>query len=104
MCGGLRRLDDHRAALRLSVPPTDGAADSRLGHEAQRRVGERDDPSRKTRMMRNLVSRFMADQSGSTAIEYGLIASFIALAIITGVRRIGTNLTVKFNAIANNLT
>ena len=55
-------------------------------------------------MMRNLVRRFIADQSGAAAIEYALIASFIALAIITGARRIGTNLTVKFNAIANNLT
>ena len=52
----------------------------------------------------SLVRRFAADQSGATAIEYGLIAGLISVAIITAVRRIGTNLTTKFDAIANNLT
>ena len=54
--------------------------------------------------MKNLVSRFVSDQSGATAIEYGLIAGLIAVVIITAVRSIGTNLTTKFNQVAGNLT
>ena len=54
--------------------------------------------------MKNLMSRFVSDQSGATAIEYGLIAGLIAVVIITAVRGIGTNLTTKFNQVAGNLT
>ena len=50
-----------------------------------------------------LLYRFMIDECGSTAIEYGLIASIIALTIITALRHIGANLTAKFNAISGNL-
>ncbi|WP_339382667.1 Flp family type IVb pilin, partial [Klebsiella aerogenes] len=41
-------------------------------------------------IMKNLVSRFIKDESGATAIEYGLIAAGIALAIITVVNNLGT--------------
>ena len=54
--------------------------------------------------MKSILSRFIADESGATAIEYGLIAGLIAVAIITTVSRVGTNLVVKFNQVANNLT
>ena len=54
--------------------------------------------------MKSLLSRFAADQSGATAIEYGLIAAGIAVVIIASVRLVGTNLTNKFTAVANNLT
>jgi len=54
--------------------------------------------------MKNLFSRFVTDQSGATAIEYGLIAGLIAVVIIASVKAVGTNLTTKFNAIAGNLT
>ena len=54
--------------------------------------------------MKNLVSRFVADQSGATAIEYGLIAGLISVAIIAIVRTVGTNLTGRFTAVSNNLT
>ena len=54
--------------------------------------------------MKNLFSRFVADQSGATAIEYGLIAGLISVAIIVAVRSVGTNLTSRFNAVATNLT
>ncbi len=54
--------------------------------------------------MANLLSRFAKDQSGATAIEYGLIAALIAVVIITVLRTIGGNLTTKFNAIATGLT
>ncbi len=50
--------------------------------------------------MRALVLRFVNDQSGVTAIEYGLIASLIAVVIITAVTAVGTNLTATFTAVA----
>ena len=42
--------------------------------------------------MKNLVSRFVKDESGATAIEYGLIAAGIAIAIITAVNGVGSKL------------
>ena len=48
--------------------------------------------------MKNLVSRFLKDQSGATAIEYGLIAAGISVAIITVVTNIGTALNATFTA------
>lgn len=51
----------------------------------------------------NLFKRFATDESGATAIEYGLIASLIAVACITIFNTIGTNLNVVFNKVANNL-
>ena len=49
--------------------------------------------------MSKLVARFVKDESGATAIEYGLIAALIAVAIITGAGALGTALDDKFNAI-----
>jgi len=53
--------------------------------------------------MKNLFVRFVKNESGATAIEYGLIASGIAVVIITAVNLVGTNLTAKFNTIATAL-
>ena len=53
--------------------------------------------------MNKLFSRFVRDESGATAIEYGLIAALIAVVIITALQSIGTNLTTKFNAVKNGL-
>jgi pilus assembly protein Flp/PilA len=53
--------------------------------------------------MKTLVHRFVKDESGATAIEYGLIAALISVVIITVLATIGTNLTAKFGDIANNL-
>lgn len=53
--------------------------------------------------MKTIFARFVKDESGATAIEYGLIAAGIAVAIITAVNLVGTNLTAKFNAIAKAL-
>lgn len=53
--------------------------------------------------MRTLLFRFAKDDTGVTAIEYGLIASLIAVVIITAVTLVGTNLTAKFNTIATAL-
>jgi pilus assembly protein Flp/PilA len=53
--------------------------------------------------MKNLISRFVKDESGATAIEYGLIAAGISLAIIAVVNGLGTNLNTKFTSINNSL-
>ena len=53
--------------------------------------------------MKNLIKRFAKDESGATAIEYGLIAAGIALAIITIVNTLGTSLNTKFNSINSSL-
>ena len=53
--------------------------------------------------MKNLISRFVKDESGATAIEYGLIAAGISLAIIAVVNGLGTNLNTKFTAVNNSL-
>ena len=51
-----------------------------------------------------LLQRFWNDESGATAIEYGLIAGLIAVVIIGAVSSIGTSLTAKFNTINSALT
>jgi pilus assembly protein Flp/PilA len=53
--------------------------------------------------MKNLFARFVKDQSGATAIEYGLIAAGISLAIIAVVNGLGSNLNAKFTSINNSL-
>jgi pilus assembly protein Flp/PilA len=50
-------------------------------------------------IMKNLVARFVKDESGATAIEYGLIAAGISLAIIVMVNTLGTTLNTKFTSI-----
>lgn len=49
------------------------------------------------------LKRFLNDQSGATAIEYGLIAALIAVVIITGVTAVGTSLSTTFTNISGNL-
>ena len=53
--------------------------------------------------MKTLVNRFMKDESGATAIEYGLIAAGISVAIITIVKGIGTDLNKTFVSVQNGL-
>ena len=55
-------------------------------------------------MMTKLLSRFYKDESGATAIEYGLIAALIALAIIAGATALGNALGSKFQGIATKLS
>jgi pilus assembly protein Flp/PilA len=54
-------------------------------------------------LMKNLVSRFVANKSGATAIEYGLIAVLVAVAIIGGATALGTTLNATFNAVVTDL-
>jgi pilus assembly protein Flp/PilA len=53
--------------------------------------------------MKNLIARFVKDESGATAIEYGLIAAGISLAIIAVVNGIGSSLNNKFSSINSSL-
>ena len=54
--------------------------------------------------MKVAFQKFLADESGATAIEYGLIAAGIAIAIITAVNGVGTQLKTNFNTITTKLT
>ena len=65
----------------------------------------KDDPSfliriRGSTVMQKLVKSFVADESGATAIEYGLIAALIAVAIIGGATALGEKVSENFNDIA----
>jgi pilus assembly protein Flp/PilA len=53
--------------------------------------------------MSKFVSRFMKDESGATAIEYGLIAALIAVVLIVVLTTLGTSLNAKFQEIADEL-
>ena len=53
--------------------------------------------------MKNILAKFWADESAATAIEYGLIAAGISLAIIAAVNGLGTSLNAKFTLINTSL-
>jgi pilus assembly protein Flp/PilA len=53
--------------------------------------------------MKNVFKRFASDESGATAIEYGMIAALIAVVIIGSLRVLGTGLSAKFTAISTQL-
>ena len=53
--------------------------------------------------MQNLMSRFIKDESGATAIEYGLLAALIAVALIGGATALGGSLDSKFQGSADKL-
>jgi pilus assembly protein Flp/PilA len=54
--------------------------------------------------MSKIFSRFKKNESGATAIEYGLIAALIAVAIIAGATVVGNQLSTSFNNVGNSLT
>jgi len=53
--------------------------------------------------MQNLVTRFIKDESGATAIEYGLIAALIAVALIGGATILGDSIDAKFREVGDKL-
>ena len=53
--------------------------------------------------MKNILARFIKDQSGVTAIEYGLIAALVSIAIIGGLTTLGGNLSSTFNNVSAQL-
>ncbi|MGA0605578.1 Flp family type IVb pilin [Phenylobacterium sp. VNQ135] len=54
--------------------------------------------------MSKFVTRFMKDESGATAIEYGLIAALIAVVLVGALTAIGTGLNTKFKAVEKAIT
>ena len=54
--------------------------------------------------MTNLIKRFAQDEDGATAIEYGLIAALIAVAIIASVTALGRNISTNFSEINDDMT
>ncbi|MFP5258896.1 MAG: Flp family type IVb pilin [Acidobacteriota bacterium] len=54
--------------------------------------------------MLTAITKFIRDEEGATAVEYGLMAALIAAVIITAVTNIGTNLSTVFEGIAGKLT
>jgi pilus assembly protein Flp/PilA len=54
-------------------------------------------------VMRNVLSRLLRDESGATAVEYGLIAALIIVICIAAITIVGTQLNITFNTIANAL-
>ena len=53
--------------------------------------------------MPKLVMRFLKDESGATAIEYGLIAALVSVALIAGASALGNSLNNQFNALSGKL-
>jgi pilus assembly protein Flp/PilA len=53
--------------------------------------------------VQTFISKFLKDESGATAIEYGLIIALVAVVIITAVTTVGTKLETTFNEAANSL-
>jgi pilus assembly protein Flp/PilA len=53
--------------------------------------------------MSKFITRFLKDESGATAIEYGLIAALIAVVLVTGVTAVGTKLSGTFNKVSTDL-
>jgi pilus assembly protein Flp/PilA len=53
--------------------------------------------------MSKFVTRFVKDESGATAIEYGLIAALVAVGIIAALTTLKTSLTTTFNAVSTSL-
>lgn len=53
--------------------------------------------------MKSIFARFVRDESGATAIEYGLIAALISVALITGATTLGSALNTQFNTLAGKL-
>ncbi|MDP2118911.1 MAG: Flp family type IVb pilin [Hoeflea sp.] len=53
--------------------------------------------------MKNIFERFVKDESGATAIEYGLIAALISVALITGATTLGNTLNSQFQSLSNKM-
>ncbi|MBU4531643.1 MAG: Flp family type IVb pilin [Hoeflea sp.] len=53
--------------------------------------------------MKNMIERFVKDESGATAIEYGLIAALISVALITGASTLGNTLGDQFQSLSDKM-
>ena len=54
--------------------------------------------------MTKIFTRFLKDESGATAIEYGLLAALIGVAIITAAQSLGTQISTTFNAVSSKMS
>jgi len=54
--------------------------------------------------MSKFVTRFLKDESGATAIEYGLIAALVAVVLVTALTALGSNLSATFTNVSSHLT
>ena len=66
-------------------------------------LGSMNTEPRSEPVMKSVITSFLKEESGATAIEYGLIAAGIAIAIITAVNGLGTKLSTNFDTISNSL-
>ena len=55
-------------------------------------------------MMKAMIQKFFREEEGATAVEYGLLVALIAVAIMTAVGTLGTNLNTKFSAVATSVS
>ena len=53
--------------------------------------------------MKNMIEKFIREEEGATAVEYGLMAALIAVVIIGAVTTLGTNLSSKYSNAANQV-
>ena len=53
--------------------------------------------------MSNMIVRFLKDESGATAIEYGLIAALVSVAAIAGFSALGTSLSSMFSVVSSSI-
>jgi pilus assembly protein Flp/PilA len=53
--------------------------------------------------MKNVIDRFLKDESGATAIEYGLIAALIAVVLVAALTTLGNNLSTTLNVVSGKL-
>ena len=66
-------------------------------------VNDRSLKDRRISAMTKFVAKFMSDESGATAIEYGLIAALIAAAVTAAVTALGSTIKTKFNAVVTGM-
>lgn len=71
--------------------------------EAVQSEGSSQTVVQKETTMKNLFARFAKDESGATAIEYGLIAALVAVAAIAGFKLVGDNLLTLMNTVGGKL-
>jgi pilus assembly protein Flp/PilA len=81
-------------------------ANLQVGHHlgADRSFGSVPYRTQEKPVMKNLFASFIKNESGATAIEYGLIGALISVVIIVAVKLVGSNLSGTFDKIAQNLT
>ena len=53
--------------------------------------------------MKNMIEKFIREEEGATAVEYGLMVALIAVVIIGAVTTLGTNLSSKFSSVATSV-